>query len=530
MTDLNHWWQQAIIYQCYLRSFNDSNGDGVGDLPGLIEKLDYLRRLGVDTLWISPFYPSPMADLGFDITDHTDVDPLFGTLADFDRLIAAAHQRQLKVLIDFVPNHTSEEHPWFVESRATRDNPRRDWYLWHDPAPDGGPPTNWRTVFGGCPAWTFDPQTGQYYYHTYLPQQPDLNLRNPEVQAALLNILRFWLERGVDGFRIDALRQLIKDAQLRNNPPNPDYDERTRPYTAVLPVHTTNQPEVHSLVAQMRQVLNAYGERLLLGELYNSIEQTVQYYGEPGTGVQLPTNFHLMFRDWDAQSIAGLIEEYAAALPSHGWPNWIVGNHDQPRLVSRLGAAQARVSAMLLFTLRGTLGIYYGDEIGMHDVPIPPDQVLDPQEQLEPGMGRDPARTPMQWDSSPGAGFTRGKPWLPPAEDADTVNVATQRDDPTALLTLYRRLIALRRATPALISGDYRALTVEGNMLSFIREHAGQRLLVALNLGSQAATLEAGSRTIQGNIVLTTGLDRIGERVGASLALRGDEGVIVTLV
>lgn len=528
MPDTYHWWQCATIYQCYIRSFKDSNGDGIGDLPGLIEQLDYLQWLGVDAIWISPFYPSPMADMGFDITDHTDIDPRFGTFADFDHLITAAHRQNLKVLIDFIPNHTSIMHPWFHAARSSRTDPRHDWYIWHDPATDGGPPTNWRSVFGGTSAWTHDPQTGQYYYHTYLPEQPDLNLRNPAVQNALLNVLRFWLDRGVDGFRVDALRQLIKDNQWRDNPLNPAYEPGSHSrYNALLPVHTTNQPDVYTFVSKMRQVVDTYAERVLIGELYLPIDRLITYYGKNGSGVHLPTNFHLMFCPWYARPIADLIQEYESMLPEQAWPNWIVGNHDQPRVASRVGAEQVRVAAMLLFTLRGTIGMYYGDEIGMQDAPIPPEQVQDPQGQLEPGRGRDSARTPMQWNRSPGAGFTSSVPWLPIPASASNINVAGERDDPGSLLTLYRRLIALRRANLVLTVGDYRALTVQDNLLSFIREYNGQRLQVALNLGNDATTLEPVDRNLRGHLVLSTMLDRKGETVATSLRLRPHEGVIV---
>ena len=528
MLDTYRWWQRGIIYHCYPRSFMDSNGDGIGDLQGIISKLDYLQWLGVDALWLSPIFPSPMADFGYDVSDYTAIDPLFGTLADFDRLVAAAHRRGLKVILDFIPNHTSAAHPWFSESRAARDNPKRDWYLWRNPAADGGPPTNWLSVFGGS-AWTFDPVTGQYYYHTYLSQQPDLNWRHSDVQEAMLGVMRFWLERGVDGFRLDALRRLIKDNQWRDNPPNPDYRPHQEPSSALLPVYTSDRPEVHRMITMMRRVTDSYADRLLIGELYLPIERLVAYYGVNGSGVQLPFNFHLIFVPWRARAITALIEAYEAALPADGWPNWVLGNHDNHRLTSRIGASQARVAAMLLLTLRGTPTLYYGDEIGMQDVTIPPEQVQDPWEQNVPGLGlgRDPERTPMQWDSRSQAGFTAGMPWLPVAADFPTVNVAMQRDDPGSLLTLYRRLLALRRQTAALAVGSYQTVPAEGDLLVYQREHAGQRLLIALNLGNQP--LEMGNLKDEGRVVLSTHLDRQDEKVGRVLALRAAEGVIVAL-
>jgi alpha-glucosidase len=524
------WWQRGIIYQIYPRSFLDSDGDGVGDLPGILGKLDYLEWLGIDAIWMSPIFPSPMADFGYDVSDYTDAHPLFGTLADFDRLVAEAHRRQLKVILDYVPNHTSDQHPWFLESRSSRHNPKRDWYLWRDPAPDGGPPNNWRSVFGGS-AWEWDAATGQYYYHAYLKEQPDLNWRHPDVQAAMLDVLRFWLGRGVDGFRVDALRQVIKDDQWRDNPPNPAYQPGQSPYHAVLPVYSTDQPEVHDVIARMRRVTDAYDERLLIGELYLPIERLVTYYGVNGTGVHLPFNFHLIQVPWRAEHIAALIATYEAALPPGGWPNWVLGNHDQHRLVSRLGPAQARIAAMLLLTLRGTPTLYYGDEIGMRDVAIPPALVQDPWEKNVPGLGlgRDPERTPMQWDDSHNAGFTAGTPWLPVADDYPRVNVAAERYDPTSMLTLYRRLIALRRATPALAVGSYAPVATVGDLLAYTRVYGEQRCLVVLNLGAASERLELGQAGLRGRFVLSTALDRSGEQVRETVELRPDEGVVAML-
>ncbi|HEX6292218.1 MAG TPA: alpha-amylase family glycosyl hydrolase [Herpetosiphonaceae bacterium] len=526
----DHWWQRGIIYQIYPRSFMDSDGDGVGDLRGIASRLDYVHSLGVDAIWLSPIFPSPMADFGYDVADYTGIHTLFGTLADFDALVAAAHERGLKLLLDFVPNHSSDQHPWFVESRSSRDSPKRDWYIWRDPAPDGGPPNNWHSVFGG-PAWTLDPATGQYYYHAYLTQQPDLNWRNPQVRAALLDVMRFWLDRGVDGFRIDALRQVIKDEQFRDNPPNPSYNPAKQgPYHALLPVYTTDRPEIMAVIAEMRRVVDQYDDRLLIGELYLPIERLVAYYGENGQGVHLPFNFHLILTPWSARQIAALIATYEAALPPGGWPNWVLGNHDQHRIASRIGARQARVAAMLLLTLRGTPTLYYGDEIGMRDVEIPPDRVHDPFEKNVPGQGfgRDPERTPMQWDDSASAGFTTGTPWLPIGADYTHVNVTREADDPTSMLTLYRRLIALRRAEDALAVGAYEPLPASGDRLAYVRRHGARRLLVALNLGGQQHRIDL--TTIgPGRVLLSTHLDRDDEALHDELLLRGDEGVIVEL-
>jgi alpha-glucosidase len=529
MTEVFHWWQRGTIYQIYPRSFMDSNNDGVGDLPGIARKLGYLASLGVDAIWLSPIFPSPMADFGYDIADYTGIDPVFGTLDDFSALVTAAHDHGLKVLLDFVPNHSSDQHPWFVESRSSRDHRRRDWYIWRDPAPDGGPPNNWQSVFGG-PAWTLDQTTGQYYYHAYLRQQPDLNWRNSEVRAAMLDVMRFWLDRGVDGFRVDALRQLIKDEYLRDNPPNPDYRPQAQgPYQAYRPVYTTDRPEIMQIIAEMRQVTERYPERVLIGELYLPIERLVAYYGENGQGVHLPFNFHLILTPWNAQAIADLIRRYEDALPPGGWPNWVLGNHDQHRLASRIGPAQARIAALLLLTLRGTPTLYYGDELGMRDVEIPPDRVHDPFEKNVPGkgLGRDPERTPMQWDASANAGFTGGTPWLPLSADYAEVNVARQSDDPASMLTLYRRLLALRRQEDALSIGSYTSVPTAGDQLAYLRTHGERRLLIVLNLGSQPQRFDLAG--MGGRILLSTQLDRDNEMLGDQLELRPDEGVIVAI-
>ena len=526
------WWQRGIIYQVYPRSFMDSDGDGVGDLPGITARLDHLRWLGVDAVWISPIYPSPMADFGYDVADYTGVHPLFGTLEDFDRLVEAAHARGLKVILDFVPNHSSDQHPWFQESRRSRDSPRRDWYIWKDPAPDGGAPNNWLANFGG-PAWTLDEATGQYYYHAFLPEQPDLNWHNPEVVEEMLEVLRFWLERGVDGFRVDVIWHLVKNPEFPDNPPNPDWKEEERPYDSLLHVHSTDQPEVHEVIARMRRLFDEYRERVLIGEIYLPVERLVKYYGEEESGVHLPFNFQLILAEWDARHIQGLIEEYEAALPEDGWPNWVLGNHDQHRIASRVGPAQARVAAMLLLTLRGTPTLYYGDEIGMRDVPIPPERVQDPFEKNVPGkgLGRDPERTPMQWSAAPGAGFTTGDPWLPIGEDFREVNVEAQRDDPRSTLTLYRRLIDLRRGEPALEVGRFQTLEADGDVLAYLRRaRSGEcSFLVVLNLGPRPHVFRLPDGIGVGTVSVSTRLDREGDPVARELRLRPDEGVVVRL-
>ena len=408
------WWKSGILYQIYPRSFQDSDGDGLGDLRGVIERLPYLRELGVDALWLSPIFPSPMEDFGYDISDYTGIDPLFGTLADFDALVAAAHDFGLKIILDLVPNHTSDQHPWFIESRGSRDSAKRDWYIWRDPKGEGGPPNNWLSEFGGS-TWEFDAHTGQYYYHAFLRSQPDLNWRNPEVRGAMHDVMRFWLRRGVDGFRVDVMWHLIKDDLLRDNPPNPDFVPGQQPYEQLIPLYSTDRPEVHDVVAELRQVIDEFEDRVLIGEIYLPPAKLAAYYGRDLAGAHLPFNFALISTPWNARAIAKLVDDYEAALPAGAWPNWVLGNHDRQRIASRLGTDQARVAAMLLLTLRGTPTLYYGDEIGMPQVAIAPDRVRDPWEKNVPGMGvgRDGCRTPMQWDDTAYAGFSVREPWLP---------------------------------------------------------------------------------------------------------------------
>jgi len=482
------WWKSAVIYQVYPRSFQDSDGDGIGDLNGIRARLDHLVALGVDALWISPIYPSPMADFGYDVADYTGIDPRFGTLADFDALIAAAHDRGLKLLLDFVPNHSSDQHPWFTESRSSRTSPKRDWYLWADPAPDGGPPNNWISDFGG-PTWTWDDATGQYYEHAFLPAQPDLNWRNPDLRAAMYDAMRFWFDRGVDGFRIDVLWHMVKAAGFPDNPPNPAFRPGMGAMHRVLQTNSTDQPEVHTIAADMRAVADAYPDRVLIGEIYLPVPDLMAYYGTAERPeVQLPFNFQLIDAPWDAPTLHAIITDYEAALPAGAWPNWVLGNHDRPRSATKRGQAQAGVAAMLLLTLRGTPTLYYGDEIGLEDVAIPADQVQDPRELREPGLGlgRDPVRTPMPWDGSDGAGFTTGQPWLPLNPDWPTRNVATQAADPASILNLHRTLLALRRTHPALALGDIHLLPSDPAILAYRR---GPDILVALNLTDRPATL-----------------------------------------
>jgi alpha-glucosidase len=535
------WWQRGVIYQIYPRSFCDTNGDGVGDLPGITRHLDYLTEtLGVDAIWISPFYPSPMADFGYDVANYTDVDPIFGTLADFDALIAAAHARGLAVMIDWVPNHSSDQHPWFVESRASRQSPKRDWYFWADGKAAGAPPNNWLSIFGG-PAWTFDPNTGQWYRHTFLPQQPDMNWRNPDLRRAMLDTLRFWLDRGVDGFRIDAAHHILKDPLLRDNPSNPTDDfSLQKPigdYDSQIHLYDGGDPEVHQLFREVRAILDAYSAerpRMAVGEIQVfDWSEWVKFYGTALDEFHLPFNFALVRQPFTGPEVRAVVDGLEAALPAGAWPNYVLGNHDEPRIATRFGPERARLAMLLLLTLRGTPTLYYGDELGMTDAVIAPDQARDPWGMRVPGLnlGRDPQRTPMQWTAGPNAGFAPPgvATWLPLAADAERVNVAEELGDPRSMLALTRTLLHLRRTAPALTMGAYHPVDPTPEpVFAFRREVPGQRLLLALNFGPAEQTLDL-AHLGAGRLLVSTALDRAGALDLGAVSLRGYEGCVIEL-
>jgi alpha-glucosidase len=521
------WWQTGVIYQIYPRSFMDGNGDGIGDLRGIISKLDYLRWLGVDILWLSPIYPSPMADFGYDISNYCDIDPIFGTLQDLDTLIEQAHQRGLKLVLDFVPNHTSDEHPWFQDARSSRTSEKRDWYLWHDPAPDGEPPNNWLSLFGG-PAWEFDEQSGQYYLHLFDVKQPDLNWRNPQVRAAMYDVLRFWLERGIDGFRVDVLWMLLKDEQYRDNPFNPNWKPGDRDDQRQIQRYTEDQPGSHGIVREMRSTLDAYGERVLIGEIYLPIERLVHYYGETLDEAHLPFNFQLLsLSGWEASVLHQVIDTYESLLPQGAWPNWVLSNHDRPRIATRVGRDQARNAQLLLLTLRGTPTCYYGDELGMQNGCVPVEMLHDPCGKGHPELSRDHERTPMQWNESLNAGFCAlgVYPWLPVSEDYKTWNVEFQRTHRRSFLTLTRTLLKLRRSIPALTLGSYQTIEQDNpSCFVYLRQYQDQQYLVALNLSGQEQILHLSGH---GRILLSTQMDDEGERDLSQLCLRANEGQLI---
>jgi alpha-glucosidase len=527
-TSMVAWWQRAVFYEIAVVSFQDSNGDGKGDLAGLISRLDYLEWLGVTAIWLTPIYRSPMLDLGYDVADFCTVDPLFGTTKEFDQLLDLLHARGMRLILDFVPNHTAETHAWFQESRASRSSLKRDWYVWADAGPDGGPPNNWLSRFGGS-AWQWDERTEQYYYHAFLPEQPDLNWRNPEVREAMADVLRFWLRRGVDGFRVDASAVLIEDALLRDDPPDPGADADTPPPQRLRRIFTDDRPESMTCLEALRRVVDEFDDRVLAGEVQGKTDRIGHFYGEKRPRLHLPLNFTLLDCPWDAVSLQAHIDAYLNAIPQGAWPDWVIGGHDKRRVASKIGQQQVRNLAMLLLTLPGTPFFFAGDELGMEQIPIPPSQIQDPFEKRVPGYGlnRDPQRTPMRWDDSPAAGFTSGQPWLPMGEHCCERTVAHLQADERSLLWLYRRLIALRAQEPAFVAGEYVPQRSHHDILTFKRIAEGQQIMVALNIRHQPRRLEWQGK---GEILLTSYLDKTGQRIKEPLVLRADEGVIVNLV
>lgn len=533
------WWQTGVIYQIYPRSFQDSNGDGVGDLLGILSRLDYLSEtLKVDAIWLSPFYPSPQADFGYDVSNYTDIDPVYGDLKTFSKLLEEMHRRNLKLIIDFVPNHSSDRHPWFIESQSSRDNPKRDWYVWRDAKTDGSPPNNWLAVFGG-PAWEWDEKTGQYYLHSFLKEQPDLNWRNPELKKAMFAVVEFWLKLGVDGFRLDVAHFIMKDEQMRDNPINPKPEQVDfKPmgdYDSILHVYDKADQAVHQVFRELRQLLDKYSEispRYSVGEIHVfDRKQWASYYGK-GDELHMPFNFSFLVTPWKAAEIGRVVDEMEAALPDDAWPNYVMGNHDEPRLASRLGEGRARQVAMILLTLRGTPTLYYGDELGMIDEPIPVELQKDPFGLRVLGLTRDPNRTPMQWNDSPNAGFSADgvETWLPLGREFPAVNVSKELDDPVSMLNLYRTLLAFRRSSPALRLGSYEHIkTDDEGCLVFLRLEGRQQVLVAVNFEEKETTLDL-SKYGKGTIRMSTGMNRTGPVMLENLKLDPLEGLVIELV
>jgi alpha-glucosidase len=492
------WWQRGAIYQIYPRSFADSNGDGVGDLRGARAHLDHLADLGVTAVWFSPIFPSPMADYGYDVADYRDVDPLFGTLGDLDALIDDCHGRGIRVVLDWVPNHTSDLHPWFAESRSARTSARRDWYVWRDGAPDGGPPNDWQSEFEAVgPAWTFDEATGQWYLHSFLPEQPDLNWDNPEVEAAMHDVLRFWLDRGVDGFRVDAIARFAKDPLLRSN-------------AGAARRHDQDWETIHDRLRGIRRVVDEYPDRIIIGEVALYDLHRIVSYLNSGDQFQLVHNFIFAELPWDADAFRTSIADFQALAAEAAWPAWFIANHDKPRVASRyddgdprLGEARARAIGLMLYALRGTPFVYQGEELGLPDAEIPPERVVDVD-------GRDPERAPIPWRppsvAGPAAGFTSGEPWLPLVRDAERLNVEAQSADPRSTLALYRRLAALRESMPALQEGSQRLLDAGPDLVAWVRSAGGDDVVAAVNFGLEPVELALPA---PGRLLLSTDPDRV---------------------
>ncbi len=527
------WWQTAVVYEIYVRSFKDTTANGIGDLQGVIEKTDYLSdTLGVDAIWLTPFYPSPMADFGYDVSDYRDVHPLFGDLATFDRLVVRAHDAGLKVIIDFVLSHTSDQHPWFLESRSSRHSPLRDWYIWRDPKLDGSPPNNWLSVFGGS-AWELDYATGQYYMHSFLKEQADLNWRQPAMRAAMLDHMRFWLERGVDGFRLDAVLFMMKDPADRDNPPNRDGSQHMHKslgaYESQVHLYDQGHPDIHQVFRDIRTVLDQYEpSRSSLAEMHVFDPGVLtSYYGKDHDELHLPTNFALLNTPWTAAGVRTVIDRLEAALPPGAWPNYVLGTHDDQRLATRLGEQGSRQAAVLLLTLRGSPTLYYGDELGMREEAIPLDRRQDPWSVNEPSLGRDGCRTPMRWSPDPTAGFTcSNEPWLPIGSDHHVRNVESQLQDPASHLNLYRKLLALRRNSRVLRTGAYRPVDpVPPDCYVYERFGDAECILVAVNFSTEPRDVDVPK--CAGRIAVSTEHVNEGNAIEGTIRLLPMEAIVV---
>jgi alpha-glucosidase len=482
------WWRDGIIYQIYPRSFADSNNDGIGDLLGITGKLDYLQDLGVDAIWLSPIYPSPDVDFGYDVADYTDINPKFGTMQDFEQLVREAKKRHIHIILDLVLNHTSDQHPWFVESRKSKDNPYHDWYLWHDPKPDGSEPNNWAAVFGGS-GWEFDPDLGQYYYHMFYPAQPDLNWRNPAVRQAMLDIFRFWLKKGVDGFRLDVFNEYFKDADFRDNPSTIGL----RRFDRQKHIYDASQPEMYPLLNEIREILDRHKEAYAVGETFLANPEQTASYCSGNDKLHAAFNFDFANCRWHPERFLTALNQWYGSLDENSWPNNFLSNHDMKRAATRycLGEEdhRAKVAAAMLLTIKGTPFIYYGEEIAQRDIPIRRKaDVLDPIGKTFWPLqkGRDGCRAPMQWNGEVNAGFSQTAPWLPVNADHTKRNVARQIADPDSVLNFFKKIIAIRKSEPALQRGEFKPLeSQESFLMAFERRLNKDRLLVVLNFSSR---------------------------------------------
>ena len=483
----HEWWQHAVFYEIYPRSFADNNNDGIGDLKGIASKLDYLKELGVDAIWITPFFPSPQVDFGYDVSDYENIDPMYGTLADFDRLVSEGKKRGIRIILDFVVNHTSDKHKWFLDSQSSRTSEHRDWYVWRDGKGPDQPPNNWYSTFGGS-AWKFDSTTGQWYYHYFYPEQPDLNWRNPAVEKAMFDVTRWWYKRGAAGFRLDAVDTLFEDPKLADNPLLPGTDKFGRPNMDEK--YNKKLPEVHDVLQKLRKVADESGA-VLIGETWTqNVAQLKEYYGEHNNELQMPMDLMLNSLRFSA---VGIRKHVNAVDAAGGWPVYVISNHDILRSYNRYGDGAhndqiAKVMAALYLTLRGTPIMYYGEEIGMeNNDPKSKEEVKDPIGKVGWPLekGRDGERTPMQWSGGENAGFSKTKPWLPVPSSAKTHNVATEQKDPNSILSFYRQVSALRHHEPALLEGTYVPLNQnDQNVLSYLRRYKDETILVVLNMSA----------------------------------------------
>jgi len=492
------WWKHGVIYQIYPRSFYDSNGDGIGDIPGIIEKLDYLKDLGIDAIWLSPVNTSPMHDFGYDISNYRDIDEIFGSKKDFRELIKEAHLRDIKIIMDMVVNHTSHMHQWFIESRSSLDNPKRDWYIWRD-GKNGKPPNNWIAAFGGS-SWEKYAHTGQYYLHSFVKEQPDVNWRNKELREAMYNEMRYWLDRGVDGFRLDVVNWFMKDENFRNNTLS------LRPQQLQKHRYDRNRPESHEIMKEIRQVVDSYKDRMLVGEVFSlppgDPKLSASYIGDGTDELHMAFDFSMIYKRWNARTVYRTIARWMEIIPENGWPCHVLSNHDQPRSISRFGGGsdaikRARVAATLLLTLKGTPFIYYGEEIGMRNISISRKDIQDPlgKRYWPLYTGRDPARAPMQWSSEENAGFTRGTVWLPVHRNYRRVNVETDAADKYSMLNHYKSLIRIRKKKKALHMGDWTPL-IKGvdSIIAYTRECEEQKIFVVLNFSNGVRKLTLNDR------------------------------------
>jgi alpha-glucosidase len=531
MEDAIAWPLNSVIYQIYPRSFYDKSGEGIGDIAGITEKIDYLHELGITAIWLSPVYPSPQADFGYDVANFIDIDPIYGSINDFDILVQKAHSRGIKVMMDFIPNHSSNHHAWFMESKTSKNNPKRNWYIWRDGKKDGSPPNNWLSVFGGS-AWEYDSATDQYYYHAFDMAQPDLNWRNPKVVDAMMDSMRFWYNRGVDGFRVDAIYWLFEDPNFEDEKQNPNFDLGIHAeYDRLLHQKTFKYPETLDIIQKMVEVCKEYSDRFLVTEAYLGIPDLITMYQKIDWEFYAPFNFSFITLPWKAEIHKGYIDEFDAKIGASKIPVYVLGNHDVHRVATRIGIEQARVAALIQMTLRGLPFIYQGEEIGMTDGEIPIDAIQDPQEKGNPGIGigRDPERTPMQWNDTSHAGFShQGIPWLPVASNYKEINVENQKNDPHSILNLYKRLIRLKRSYASIRQGAYLPIAQPSDdVFAYIRQNDRETTLILANMANERREILIPEK---GEILCDTHLQKIGEHIDLSTyTLEPNEGLVVLL-